>query len=267
MMVMKKVFHSGQTRSKCQPHRKENMKQLESVLEFLRNETDLKETSVDVESRAGLSTRENYEFKNDIISITFSDYDSFAMGGGSVKKCKVEVKKKNESEPADWEKRSFPDGRWDRESGFVWNFAKQKDESILLAKIKSIVKTQRGPFGISRRSTYVQNSSRKLVAKSGNFITEARVEDVVTLVNGKIMRNDKSEGDAWFKIKTNIGNILYNNDTELWWPVSVEGIYDDKDFITNSLCITGGKNLTKHDSFVLNLAIKIYLGEYEDDNA
>ena len=93
--------------------------------------------------------------------------------------------------------------RYEQESVFKWHVEDQEDMDLLVNKLHKIMQGPcDGPFGFSRRSTYIKKllptmgpglgmgpglSKRVPMACSGNFIDRACVESVVVLdENGKI---------------------------------------------------------------------------------
>jgi hypothetical protein len=164
-----------------------------------------------------------------------------------------------------YKKRDKFSGYLKPETTFAWHLQNDEDASILINKIaKMVANITDGPFSFSKRSTYAKKMAGQSMAMSGNFITGASVDSVVSIKNnGAIDRNISTPGkDAWFLIKTNTMasspnrfihgremQFLYN--LENWWPV-------DDGHATSVLAITDGRLLTMHDRFVLDLAVKLY---------
>jgi len=157
------------------------------------------------------------------------------------------------------------------ETKFMWHIGDaEKDINKLVERIK---KTKNilvdGPYGFSRRSTYIKRQRSVAQAASGNFVDAARVLGMVSIGKGGLVLDDISSPDRkpWFLLE--IGSesrtkfkIVY--DLENWWPITApkrsmwSHKTDDPERVTSVLAITEGRLLTMHDKFVIDLAVKLH---------
>lgn len=160
-------------------------------------------------------------------------------------------------------------GVFNTQGQFVWNFEDENDVVLFMEKIKKELASPIGPFEFSRRSTYIKKEGPDSRAYSGNFVSSAKVENVVVIdKDGNISSSTEGhDKEAWFLIHItgSYGNnmdILYN--LENWLPVDHTSGYGWNTHVkrraTTNLTDTGGKLLTMHDKFVIDLAVKIYSG-------
>jgi len=136
------------------------------------------------------------------------------------------------------------------ETKFMWHMGDvEKDIDKLVERIK---KTKSilvdGPYGFSKRSTYIKRQRNVAQAASGNFVNAARVLGMVSIGEGGLVLDDISSPDRkpWFSIEVGSESrarfkIVY--DLENWWPVTTP---------------RRSRLLTMHDKFVIDLAVKLY---------
>lgn len=159
------------------------------------------------------------------------------------------------------------------ENSFPWYVGEDKDIDKLITRIHKIrdSKIDSGPFGFSRRSTYIKRQNKIPIAKSGNFVTQANCAGVVSIGEKGKIEDDiiDPNNDPWFLININdkeprIGAIIYNLDA--WWPLRVERGWGKPSGlnVTSVLQSTGGRLLTMHDKFVIDLAVKLYNEDRND---
>jgi len=153
-------------------------------------------------------------------------------------------------------------GLFIEENEFVWHTNSQSDIDNLIGRINKVRSStiSNGPFDFSRRSTFIKRLNNTPVAKSGNFVGQAKCVGVVSVLGNGALSNDVSSPDCdpWFMVEcthalSSSFKIIYNMDS--WWPVNVSR---NGTCATSVLHRTNGRLLTMHDKFVIDLSVKIY---------
>jgi len=161
------------------------------------------------------------------------------------------------------------------ENSFIWHIQNDdKNIDSLVERIKKIQTTiENGPYGFSKRSTYIKRQNKVARAKSGNFVHGARVLKMVSIGEKGEIGDELAipDNEPWFliELETNAAEmeIVYN--MENWWLVGeyhgetvFGGVYgrpkERTPAITSVLERTKGKLLTVHDKFVIDLAVRLF---------
>lgn len=160
-----------------------------------------------------------------------------------------------------------------KEHDLAWHIKDDTDMDGLVDRIKKLIKQNAndkgGPYGFSKRSTYIKRHNNTVMAMSGNFVNEAIVEGMVTMGKDGRLNMDilDPKSEPWYLIVTNANKksypitndyieILYN--LEQWWPVDIKTPLRSQRYATSVLSKTNGRLLTMHDKFVIDLAVKLF---------
>ena len=163
-------------------------------------------------------------------------------------------------------------GFFTTENSFIWHIQSEENITTLVERIKKVQTTlENGPYGFSKRSTYIKRKNKIASAKSGNFVRGARVNRIVSIGEKGIVCDELSipNSEPWFLIELDNGmmpdmEIVYN--MENWWLVDDdphEQIFggssrSQNPTVTSVLERTKGKLLTVHDKFVIDLAVRLF---------